>query len=744
MRSDFSRTSLGILAWALLSAWATARTLEFKITQVTEADIAVAPDGKQLVFTILGHLFMVPVEGGTAEQLTFGACYDNDPAFSPDGRGIAFVSDRDGSGGNVFLLEPATSKLTQVTHESQAGQPTWTIDGKAILYLRFLPREEDPRPASIMRGPALCDLRRISLGSDARPETLRGPGLLRSVFFLSDDQPAWTVVEQEAAGGGFFPRSTTHIETITPKDGKVVRLRTLPGDLGRVAVSPKGDGLYCRSPELRFLPLNDDAAKRDSPLPGRGSATRFAVAADGKAAYLSGRGQLEKVALGSGEREVLKFSAQVKLEVADTVRPKWAPPDVGAAVHPRAVLGPELSPNGQSLTFMAAGYMWQQSLDGRPARRLIGDDAWEREPALSPDGRQLAFVRSHLGKREVHILDLESGHTRTLVDLGNDAWARFPSWSGDGKRLVFQKSEGLQSPFGLFSVNVNDGKLEKLASAAVGWSSRPRFAVEGDALYFTSRTGGPGALYHLPLNDKAKPEAITQLARHVNDARVSPNGKWLAFRRNTEIYMAPLSPNPTKEESVRRLSPNGGATFAFTPDSSAVIYSVGSRVWRHQLSGGERQEVLVRLDWRCPTPPPVLLRRVRVLDFAAGQFSPEASLLVERGAIRWIGSESGRELPEGAIVLDAAGRYAIPGLFDFHVHSAWANHEANPDTFLAYGITSVRDTGGGLEMLGALADRGDTSGDPVPRYFYSGEIFEGGAADLGRCLFADLFRRGRA
>src|SRR5262245_10014629 len=145
MNRHFPRLHLGVLAWALLCGGAAARTLEFKTTQVTDADVAVSPDGKQLVFTLLGHLFRLPVEGGAAEQLTFGACYDDDPAFSPDGRRIAFVSDRDGSGGNVFVLELATKKVTQLTREAHAAQPTWVPDGKALLYLRFLPREENPR-----------------------------------------------------------------------------------------------------------------------------------------------------------------------------------------------------------------------------------------------------------------------------------------------------------------------------------------------------------------------------------------------------------------------------------------------------------------------------------------------------------------------------------------------------------------------------------------------------------------------
>jgi hypothetical protein len=52
------------------------RTIEFETTEVTGANVTVSPDGQWLIFTILGHLFRLPVGGGTAEQLTFGPSYD--------------------------------------------------------------------------------------------------------------------------------------------------------------------------------------------------------------------------------------------------------------------------------------------------------------------------------------------------------------------------------------------------------------------------------------------------------------------------------------------------------------------------------------------------------------------------------------------------------------------------------------------------------------------------------------------
>jgi imidazolonepropionase-like amidohydrolase len=184
--------------------------------------------------------------------------------------------------------------------------------------------------------------------------------------------------------------------------------------------------------------------------------------------------------------------------------------------------------------------------------------------------------------------------------------------------------------------------------------------------------------------------------------------------------VAPLGAEPIREENVRRFAPEGGDSFSFTPDGSALIYATGHRVWRGPLTGGEPEEVPVRLELRRPTPPPVLIRRVRILDFGTGGFGREAALFIEQGRIRWIGSEAGRRIPPETVTLDADGRYAIPGMFDMHVHAS----EANQAAFLAYGVTSVRSTADRLDWLNAALDRGEATSDAIPRYFFSGEKFD--------------------
>ncbi len=746
MKSPRRSLWCAVLLWLLLVCPLTAqsdgwRTIEFETTEVTRADVTISPDGEWLIFTILGHLFRLPVEGGTAEQLTFGPYYDNDPAFSPDGGRVAFVSDRDGNAnpagvgigrgyeGNVFVLKLATGQITQMTHEPWAARPTWTPDGQAIVYLSFR-GDRSTRPGSDLE-PAL--VRRISLRAE-EPETLGAPHrLFRSVFYLPDGRLAWLVVEREA--GRASPHAA-RIEVMSP-EGTVSTVRTVGGDADRAVPSPAGDGLYWRRryprpfsapvKDLSFVPLPAGAERQFFPVSGRTYwDPQFAVAADNKSLYLGQDGRLWKIALPSGAREHIAFRARVKLEVqAPTPPPEWNPPAPGTTAQPRSILHPRLSPDGRSLVFGVAGYLWQQRLDGGQAKRLFAGNAFERDPAFSPDGRQLAFIRGEYARDQVLVFDFDSRQIGTLAS-GPSYWGL--SWSPDGQRLVFV--ERGEPDNRVVAVTLNDGRKQKLTDTHESWRAHPHLSADGQSVYLSEGSSlryrvsqappGRSTLYRLWLKEPAQREPVTQVAHQLVYALVSPDGKWLAFRRSSEIWVAPLGTEPVREEHVRQLSPDGGESFAFTPDGSAVIYAAGNRVWRHPLAGGEREEIPIRLELERPTPPPVLVRRVRVLDFAEGGFGPERSLFIEQGRIRRIGSESDHALPPETIIVNAGGRFAIPGLFDMHQHGvrklSWQ------EGHLAYGITSVREPGGGPPFAGqnALADRSEATNAPAPRRFLAG------------------------
>jgi Tol biopolymer transport system component/imidazolonepropionase-like amidohydrolase len=712
-----------------LHSLAATRTFEFETSEITQPGLSVAPDGRSIVFNLVGHLFRLPVTGGSATQLTFGPYYDSDPVFSPDGSRIAFVSNRDGSDGNIFILDIASGRILQVTRDYQAGLQAWSPDGKTLAYVSFLKREEYPVDRIPGFGASLTmgALSTVS-AQGGMPQRLSMARAFGSLFYMADGSLAWTVAEigQAPQGGGRLgggPPVTGSLVEKRAADGTVSRVGSIQGVIGRAVISPTRDGMYFMAAgSVRHLKFGDSEPKVIGPFAGFGA--RFDVSGDNQMLYAAADAKLFSFGLTAANRQQMNWTARVKMETAERAVKKWTPPS-GNTVEVTAVLTPRISPDGRTLVFMAAGSLWEQPVGGGQAKKLVDETAYQLEPAFSPDGKQLAFVSDKQGKRELRVFDFTTRQTKTVASVGGASWILFPSWSGDGKTIVFQRSDLIGAPYRFMRADLQGGNPVQLGQSGGDWTGRPQVSADGSALYYTGRPGLMANAYRLSLRQGAQPEAVTDLSRHVHDALFSPDGKWLAFRRNTEIWIAATKTGVLKDQDFRRFSNEGGRSFSFTADSSAIVYSEGAHVWRRQIQGGRASQINVSLTLPRLVSPPALISRVHVLDLQTGKFSAETSMLIEQGRIRWIGSENGRSLPANVVRIDGAGRYAIPGIVDSHTHTAWSNQQITEDSLIAYGVTSVRDTGSRLDLINALRNRADATNLPIPRYFASGDIYEG-------------------
>ena len=702
--------------------------------------MTVSPDGDWLVFTALGHLLRVSESGGAAEQLTSGPWYDSDPAISPDGRSIVFASDRGGeSNGNLFLLDVTSKNIRQLTNENWAARPVWSPDGQRISYLSYERRGFWSEYEFVDQNGLVAAVRQIIV-SNGKPVTLtENPSLIRSVFYLPDGRVGWTAlggtqgatrahdVEADAKLGATV--SQIHVADAA---GKVSKLLEIDGVVDRIVA---GDGgLYVRRyqipasgflvpqpEEIAHIPLGGGDSRSISQLLNPQPRPGFAIS--GGNIYLGEAGKLWRIDSASGERESIAVSASIKMELySPNAAPKYAP---SAESTPASILDPQLSPDGKSLVFTAAGFVWTQDLSGGAAKRINTDDGFQwGAAAYSPDGKRIAYQHSEGNLQKLRVVDLETGVTRTLVTV--DRSGRFkPAWSPDGQSLVYV---GFKSVFpSLHIVDVVSGQSRKLVASYPRWMPRPQFSSDGKYLYYTDRN----QIRRYSIEDGGESKPVTEFnGFHLADGTISPDGRWIAFRQNEEIWVARLGRGPVTADAARKLTDDGGLNYSFSPDSRAMIYSTGGKVWRHPIERGRRSEIRVEIQYSDHSAAPLLIRNVRVLDFDSGGFGEAASMLVEEGRIQWIGSEEGRSRPSSTPTIDANGRYAIPGLFDAHTHVATPIH-FNPardvsrmSSNIAFGVTSVRDMGSDITLVKAWRDRRQHFGAPVPRVFSGGAMIE--------------------
>ncbi|HEV7158772.1 MAG TPA: LpqB family beta-propeller domain-containing protein, partial [Caulobacteraceae bacterium] len=115
------------------------RHLSFDARAGTWMSLDVSPDGKSLIFDLLGHLYLVASGGGQARAISGGMAFDTGAAFSPDARHIAFVSDRSGAD-NLWIADANGEHPRQITvsdDDTALVSPAWSPSGDAIYVSRY-------------------------------------------------------------------------------------------------------------------------------------------------------------------------------------------------------------------------------------------------------------------------------------------------------------------------------------------------------------------------------------------------------------------------------------------------------------------------------------------------------------------------------------------------------------------------------------------------------------------------------
>ncbi|MBI1967152.1 MAG: PD40 domain-containing protein [Gemmatimonadetes bacterium] len=431
------------------------RNAEFTATRGTWLSLDVSPDGKTIVFDLLGDLYTVPIAGGTATRLTSGLAYDAQPRLSPDGKKIVFVSDRSG-GDNVWTMSLDLKDTTQITqgNTSLYVSPEWTPDGSYIVVSR----------SGGLGGAAKLTMYHAD-GKGPLP-VIRGPQPFKTLgaAFSPDGRYIWFAGRNgDWSYNALFPQYQLFV--YDRERGTSILMTTRYGSGFRPAVSPDGKWLVYGTRHhsetglrLRNLengeedwlahPVQRDEMESRAPLdvlPG------YAFTPDSRAVVVSYGGEIWRVPLDRSAATKIPFQAEVKLDIGPEVRFAYHV-DTAALVTARQIRNPAVSPDGKRVVFTAFDRLWVKELPDGPARRVTTAEVGEFHPAWSPDGQWVAFVAwddragGHIWKAPVggrgHAVQL----TRTAALYYNLAW------SPDGNRIVATRgaARDLKEAAGIF------------------------------------------------------------------------------------------------------------------------------------------------------------------------------------------------------------------------------------------------------------------------------------------------------
>lgn len=420
------------------------RNLKFEATEGSWMSLDVSPDGKTIVFDLLGDLYTIPAAGGDAVRITSGMPMDMQPRFSPDGKKIVYVSDGSGAE-NIWTLDLSEkdAEPKQITKDSSGEfqTPEWTLDGKYII---------------AGKAPGLFTTHKLwmyHIDGGAGIQLLDKPDELKATGIAFGNDPRYFWFETRNGDWNYnaqfpqiqisrFDRDTGKHQSMTSQYGSAMR-PTLSPDGQYMVYASRFDhetGLILRdlnSGDERWLayPVQHDEQESRSAM---GTMPGYSFTPDSKNLVASYGGKFWSIDIKSGEQKAIPFKANVDLELGAKVAFDYKISD-DKNFTARQIRHAALSPNGKQLAFTSLDRLYIMNYPQGTPKRITDKNVGEFMPAWSPDGRWLSYV-SWDSKKGGHIYKVRARPNSSPDKLTEKAAVyRNVVWSPDSKRIVAER-----------------------------------------------------------------------------------------------------------------------------------------------------------------------------------------------------------------------------------------------------------------------------------------------------------------
>ncbi len=762
--------------WDVNAAHGPTKTVRFNTDEGTWLDLDVSPNGKSISFSLLGDLYLLPIEGGKAKRITQGQAWDVQPRFSPDGKEIAYTSDR-GGGNNIWRMPVIGGEATQVSKEDfrLLNNPAWTPDGQFLIARKHFTGERSLGAGElwmyhIAGGAGLQLTKQKNDQQDLGEPAVSADG--HYIYFSEDVSRGPSFQYNKDPHGLIYA-----VKRLDRRDGEIETIISTAGGAVRPEPSPDGKSLAFvkRVREKTVLEKVDlDSGETSTIWDGLshdmqeawaifGPYPNYAWTPDSKSLVIWAKGKLWRVDASSGAHSEIPFTADVEQTVTEPLRFEQR---IGEGTfEPKMIRDVATSPNGKTLIFHALGHLWVKALpNGKPSRLSTGDGQFEYQPSFSADGNKLLYTTwtdADQGRIVEH--DFATKASRILTPKPGFYYA--PRYANDGSRILYAKTAGSSltgnlnsGESGVYLMPSNGGEARRLAKEG----GDPAFSADGKRITFLTGDGLKKKLQSIAI-DGSEPRDVFDL-KYVNFVSISPDGKWVAF---TELFNAYVAPMPmtggsielskeTKAIPVSLISRDVGSYLHWSADSKSLHWMVGRDYHSRDLTQtfaflpgsakdlakpGSDKGIDVGLTARYDASADVFAftgaRLVTMNDAQSKQDVIEDGVLIIDGdTIKAIGANGSVAIPANARVIDVKGKTIVPGYVDTHAHVNHFSSGVVPQqnwayyTNLAFGVTTTHDPSATTETVFSQSELVKTGEMVGPRIFSTGTILYGADGDF--------------
>ena len=726
------------------------RTLDTTLEEGTWMQPDISPDGRTVLFDLLGDIFSLDIRGGVARPVLTGNPFESHPVFSPDGRSFAFTSDRSGVM-NLWVANADGSNPRQLSHDRDLTvftSPAWSTDGRDVYVSRMkhavLAFELWRFPVDGGEGTPVV---KSQPNNEAWDERINALGAAvsadgRYIYYsrklghtwTEKQPPNWSVARHDLQD---------KTDTVIINDGMFLSLSHDGRHLAYASRAGDQTGLRLRDLEtgddrLLKMPIDHDAQEQGYYY---GLLPRFTFEPGDQGILASLGGKLTHIDVATGNVTPIPFKAHLQLGLGPPTRVEQR--EETGPVRVRVNLTPRQSPNGRKITFTALGALYVQELGRAERPRAVpGSQRQAFQPSWSPDGKTLVYVTwDHPSGGDIWTIPAAGGVPRKLT--GAAAFYSEPRFSPDGKRLVALRASHYERVRAATEISP-DRPTDVVLLSAKGRSSAKGGGVEliahtaGARLVDFTPDGqrvrfyGPDGLSSVRIDGTDLRKELVVRARAaskyagvpipVEELRLNPAGDRALARTASELFLVDVPPRrsgaagdaPPEVDLTRpaaaavKLTRVGADFFDWADDGRTIQWSVGSRFRRISLADVARSEPgasesrAQSFDATVEVPRDVphgilVLRGATVATMRDMEVIQTADIVIRDNRITAVGPTGTVAIPAGAQVRDVRGKFVVPGFVDAHAHWFEIRRQIHDDTMwdlvvnLAYGVTSGLD-----------------------------------------------------